>query len=58
MVRVYAANPLSVASPIMAGAIFLLIALVSALVLGEGMGMQKVAGIGLIILGIVLLSRS
>lgn len=58
MVRVYAVNPLSVASPIMAGGVFLLIALTSTLLLGEGLGFQKIAGITLIFFGIVVLSRS
>jgi multidrug transporter EmrE-like cation transporter len=58
MMRVYAVNPLSVASPIMAGAVFLLIAITSALLLGEGMGWQKICGISLIFFGIVVLSRS
>jgi multidrug transporter EmrE-like cation transporter len=57
-VRVYAANPLSVASPTMAGCTFLLIALTSWLVLGEGLGYQKLAGIGLIFIGIAVLTRS
>lgn len=57
MVRVYAVNPLSVASPAMAGGTFLLIALSSWLVLGEGLGIQRVAGISLIFLGIYLLTR-
>lgn len=58
MVRVYAVNPLSVASPAMAGGTFVLVTLASAILLGEGMGLQKLAGIALIFLGIVLLSRS
>jgi multidrug transporter EmrE-like cation transporter len=58
MVRVYAANPLSVASPVMAGGTFLLIALASWLLLGEGLGYQRIAGIGLIFLGIFVLTRS
>lgn len=58
VVRVYAANPLSVASPVLAGGTFLLITLVSWLLLGESLGYQKVAGIGLIFLGIVVLTRA
>ncbi len=57
-VRVFAANPLSVASPAMAGATFLLITLSSWLVFGEGLGVQKVAGIVLIFIGIAVLTRS
>lgn len=57
-VRVFAANPLSVAAPAMAGCTFLLIALASWLVLGENMGYQKLAGIGLIFIGIAVLTRA
>lgn len=57
-VRVFAVNPLSVASPAMAGCTFLLITLASWLLLGEGIGYQKLAGITLIFLGIVLLTRA
>lgn len=57
-VRVFAVNPLSVASPAMAGTTFLLITLSSWLLLGEGLGPQRLAGIGLIFVGIVLLTRS
>lgn len=57
-VRVFAVNPLSVASPAMAGCTFLLISLSSWMLLGEGMGAQKIAGIALIFCGIVLLTRS
>jgi multidrug transporter EmrE-like cation transporter len=56
-VRVFAVNPLSVASPSMAGCTFLLITLVSWLILGEQMGAQKVAGIALIFLGIFILTK-
>ncbi len=58
MVRVYSVNPLSVASPAMAGGTFLLIALASWLLLGEGLGFQRAAGISLIFLGIYVLTRS
>lgn len=57
-VRVFAVNPLSVASPAMAGCTFFLIALASGFLLGEGLGYQKLAGIGLIFVGIVILTRS
>jgi multidrug transporter EmrE-like cation transporter len=56
-VRVFAVNPLSVASPAMAGCTFLLIALASWSLLGEGLGYQKLAGIGLIFIGIAVLTR-
>lgn len=58
MVRVFAVNPLSVASPAMAGGTFLLVALASWLLLGEGLGLQRIAGIALIFLGILVLTRS
>lgn len=57
-VKVFAANPLSVASPVMAGGTFFLIAMTSSLVLGESMGIQKIAGIAVIFIGIVLLVRT
>jgi multidrug transporter EmrE-like cation transporter len=58
VVRVYAANPLSVASPVLAGGTFFLITLISWLLLGESLGYQKIAGIALIFLGIVVLTRA
>jgi len=57
-VRVFAVNPLSVASPTMAGCTFLLITLASGLLLNEGLGYQKMAGISLIFIGIVMLTRN
>lgn len=57
-VKVVAVNPLSVASPAMAGSTFFLVTLMSWLLLGESMGLQKLAGITLIVGGIVLLSRT
>lgn len=57
-VRVFAANSLSVASPVMAGSTFLLIAVASWLVFGENISYQKIAGIGLIAAGIVVLTRA
>ena len=56
-VRVYAVNELSVAAPFMAGGAFLLVALVSALVLSEGMTVYKTMGMVLIVLGLYLLTR-
>src|SRR5688572_2921797 len=47
-IRVFTANPLSVASPAMAGCTFFLIALASYFLLGEGLGYQKLLGIALI----------
>ena len=55
-VRVFAVNQLSVASPAMAGCTFVLIALASSVLLNEGMGLQKLLGMGLILIGIVLLT--
>ncbi len=55
-VRVFAVNPLSVASPAMAGCTFLLIAVASSTVLHEAMGLQKLLGMGLILIGIVLVT--
>ena len=55
---VYARMPLTVASPLMAGAIFLLIALFSMLAFGESLGAAKIAGMVLILAGIALLSRA
>ena len=57
-VRVVAVNPLSVASPAMAGGSFFLVALASSFLLGEPMGVQKIAGIALIFVGISLLARA
>lgn len=56
-VRVFAVNSLSVASPTMAGSTFLLITLSSWLLLGETLSAQKLIGIVLIFLGIVVLTR-
>ncbi len=56
--RIYADYPLSVISPLMAGAIFMLISLASALFFGEAITLHKIAGIVLIVAGIALLSSS
>ena len=56
-IRVFAVNPLSVASPTMAGATFFLIATRSAILFGESFGLQKAAGILLIFVGIFFLTR-
>jgi multidrug transporter EmrE-like cation transporter len=56
-VRVYADYPLSIISPLMAGAIFLLISLLSAQVFNEPITLEKIAGIALIVAGIALLAR-
>lgn len=57
-VRVFAVNPLSVAAPAMAGCTFLLVALASWGLLGEGLGYGKLIGITLIFAGIAVLTRN
>lgn len=54
---VYARLPLTVASPAMAGAIFVLVSAFSVLFLGESLGLAKLAGMALIVGGIVLLAQ-
>ena len=56
--RIYADYPLSIISPLMAGAIFMLISLASALFFAEPVTVQKIGGIALIVAGIALLSRA
>jgi multidrug transporter EmrE-like cation transporter len=55
---VFARLPLSVASPVMAGGIFVLITALSWFFLNEPLHAGKVAGMALILAGIVLLSRN
>ena len=55
---VFARLPLSLSSPLMAGAIFVLITLFSVLFLAEPLGAAKLGGMALILAGIFLLSRS
>jgi len=55
---VYARMPLSLISPLMAGAIFVLISLASVLMLGEHLNVMRVAGIACILAGIYFLSQS
>lgn len=57
-VRVYAVNPLTVAAPVMAGGSFLLVALAGTLLLGEAPGWQRLGGMALIVIGIVLIART
>jgi multidrug transporter EmrE-like cation transporter len=57
-VRIYADYPLSLISPLMAAAIFVLISLAGVLLFGESLGMQKIAGMAVIVLGIGLLATS
>lgn len=57
-IRVYATNALSIASPLMAGGTFLLIGLASFLLLKEEISPQRILGMAIILLGIVVLSKS
>ncbi|MDP4028811.1 MAG: SMR family transporter [Gallionella sp.] len=55
-IRVLAVNALSVASPVMAGATFLLIAMAAVTLFGESLPLAKIAGMTLIVAGIALLA--
>jgi multidrug transporter EmrE-like cation transporter len=55
--KIYAANPLSVAAPVMAGAIFLLTPLAAVTILGENLSAPRIVGIGLIFAGILVVTR-
>lgn len=55
---VFARLPLSLISPLMAGAIFVLISISSVLFLGESLGALRLGGMACIVAGIVLLSWS
>ena len=55
---VYARMPLSLISPFMAGAIFVLISAASVMLLGEHLNGLRLAGMGCVLLGIYLLSQS
>lgn len=57
-VRVYADFPLSVISPLMAGGIFVLVTLTSALLFAEPVTLLKSAGMCCIVAGIFLLAKS
>lgn len=57
-IRVFALNPISIASPIMAGGSFLLIALSSYFVFGEPANWMKYLGMFLIVIGIAFITRS
>jgi len=54
---VYARLPLSVASPLMAGAVFTLIGISAVWLLGETLGPARIAGMTLVAAGILLLAR-
>ena len=55
---VFARFPLSLISPLMAGAIFVLISLFSVAFLGETLGASRIAGMVCVVVGIALLARS
>ncbi len=55
---VFARLPLTLASPLMAGAIFVAISVLSALFLGEQLTLTRAAGMLLVLAGIALLARS
>jgi len=55
---VFARLPLTLVSPLMAGAIFVLISVFSVAFLGESLGMLRIAGMACIMVGIALLARS
>lgn len=57
-IRIYASYPLSVISPVMAGAIFSLVTLASVVFFAEPITLQKIGGIALIVAGMALISRS
>lgn len=54
---VYARLPLSLASPLMAGAVFVLVCLGANSLFGETLGPSRLIGIGLILAGIAVLAR-
>jgi multidrug transporter EmrE-like cation transporter len=55
---VYSRMPLSLISPLMAGAIFVLISIASVALLGEHLNILRGAGIACVLVGIYLLSQS
>ena len=55
--KIYAVNALSLAAPLMAGLTFVLTPLAAVLILGEQLGGGRLLGIGLILAGILVLSR-
>lgn len=57
-IKIYAYYPLSVISPAMAGAIFMVITLASYFVFAEPLTLSKLMGIGFVVLGIALLSKA
>ena len=57
-VKVFAVNPLTVAAPIMAGGTFVLVGLAGTWLLGEHLHLTRWLGMGLILAGIMLITRS
>lgn len=57
-IRIYSYFPLSVISPVMAGAIFVAVSIAASLLLAEPIGLAKVAGMILILFGIILLTQA
>lgn len=55
---VYARMPLSLISPLMAGAIFVLISIASVLMFAEELHGMRIAGIAFVLVGIYFLSQS
>lgn len=55
--KIYAVNALSLAAPLMAGLTFVLTPLAAVLMLGEQLGGGRLLGIGLILAGILVISR-
>ena len=55
--KIYAVNALSLAAPLMAGLTFVLTPLAAVLILGEQLGGGRLLGIGLILAGILVISR-
>ena len=55
--KIYAVNALSLAAPLMAGLTFVLTPLAAVLILGEQFGGGRLLGIGLILAGILVISR-
>lgn len=57
-VKVFAANNLTVAGPLMAGGAFIMVAVLGVMALGESLSLTRALGMALILGGIVLLGRS
>lgn len=57
-IKIYAYYPLSVISPAMAGAIFVVITFASYVIFSEPLTLTKLAGIGFVVAGIALLSQA